>query len=162
MATLPLSGFDWICSVLPPPPPPSSLPSSSSPQAATPTTSASDASSTSSALQRTLSFLIVSSLGRAFASEASRPGQAEAGRSHRALEAGQGQLERQRHHRDEDRAGEDPGVSIDVAGDDEVTEREDADQRRDRRGGDDVDRRGADAPHDRRHGERQLDLADDL
>src|SRR3954449_2042418 len=77
------------------------------------------------------------------------------------LDAGEDELHHEREHGDADRAGQDPLAAVDVPLEDEVTEIRESHHRCDRRGRDDVDRRGPHAAHDRRHRERHLDLEDD-
>src|SRR4029077_1123138 len=78
------------------------------------------------------------------------------------LQPRQGELEDQGEDGDDDRARQHPVGAVDVFAEDEVTEREYAGERGDRRGGDDVDRGAADPGQDARHRQRQLDPADDL
>src|SRR6476619_1943938 len=135
--TLPLFGLETIA--LPPPPPPPPPPpvvSSSPPQAATPRASARAAIAAISARSRAF-LLMTRFLLRSFSIRESslRPSrlQAQPRRREQPLDPSQHQFEGQRHQRDEDRPGEDALVAVDVAGDDEVAQREDAHERSDRR-----------------------------
>src|SRR6188472_970243 len=82
--------------------------------------------------------------------------QLEPSRGQEPLQSRERELDDQREQGDQDRARQHPVVAVDVSRQNEVAEGQDTGERRDRRGGDDVDRGRAHAAHDRRHGERQL------
>src|SRR5688500_15259270 len=160
-----LSGFSWIASALVSPP--VSLSSSSSPHAAIPTASTAQAMSANSSFE---SLLVIS--GHSLSSLVGSSGPVAAGilcrrggvlqldslRRQQTLEPGEEQLDDEDEDGHQDRARDHALVTVDVAREDKVAEGDDADQRRDGRRGDHVDRRSAHAGHDRRSGERELDL----
>src|SRR3954447_26898705 len=81
----------------------------------------------------------------------------DAGRRDGALDGREADLGGDRQSGDDDRGADLALAPVDREGHERIAERDHADQRRDRRGGDDIDGRGLDAAEDQRQRERELD-----